>query len=179
MRPRALVLMLALLLVAGSAGAEIYKWVDENGTVHFSQSPPPQRPEAVEVIPEQPAAPLVEGGPERPTPGGPPPTPAPPAARRAPFVVGPNTGASTPAVGGGEEVIVVPDEGHPEGYRPLTPQEREAVRERVESRRATEPLPVAEPAPAPVAPRVAPAPGTAAGAPPAAAARGGFRGGRR
>ena len=30
---------LALILVAGTSSAEIYKWVDENGVVHFSDSP--------------------------------------------------------------------------------------------------------------------------------------------
>jgi ribosomal protein L19E len=37
----ALVLIGALLLPAGDAAAQLYKWVDENGQVHFSQTPPP------------------------------------------------------------------------------------------------------------------------------------------
>jgi hypothetical protein len=31
--------ILALILVSGTSSAEIYRWVDENGVVHFSDSP--------------------------------------------------------------------------------------------------------------------------------------------
>jgi hypothetical protein len=33
---------LALLLCAGSASAQLYKWVDANGKTHFSDQPPPE-----------------------------------------------------------------------------------------------------------------------------------------
>ena len=35
-------LLLALLAAAPAAGAELYRWVDENGTVNYSNSPPPK-----------------------------------------------------------------------------------------------------------------------------------------
>ncbi len=35
------ILMLCVLLVTRAAAAEIYRWVDENGTVHFGDQPPP------------------------------------------------------------------------------------------------------------------------------------------
>jgi hypothetical protein len=54
-----------LLLVGAPVEAQIYKWVDEKGTVHFSQSPPPggKRVGGVETIPDAAAAPMVQGGP--------------------------------------------------------------------------------------------------------------------
>jgi len=36
------ILALALLLLSGSAYAQIYRWVDANGRVNFSNTPPPQ-----------------------------------------------------------------------------------------------------------------------------------------
>jgi hypothetical protein len=42
--------MFALVLITNPASAKIYKWVDENGNVQFSQSPPPKG-KAVEVKP--------------------------------------------------------------------------------------------------------------------------------
>jgi hypothetical protein len=55
-----------LLLAGGQAEAQIYKWVDEKGAVHFSQSPPAGGAGSgvVEAIPNAPAAPMVQGGPE-------------------------------------------------------------------------------------------------------------------
>ena len=42
MAPRTLMIVLALCAVSLNAQAErVYKWVDENGTVHYSQQPPP------------------------------------------------------------------------------------------------------------------------------------------
>lgn len=35
-------LLLMLLLVAGTAHAAVYKWTDEHGNVHFSDTPPPK-----------------------------------------------------------------------------------------------------------------------------------------
>jgi len=42
--------LLATLAVTSSSAAQIYKWVDEKGTLHFSNDPPPKV--AVEVVPE-------------------------------------------------------------------------------------------------------------------------------
>ena len=38
---RALIIAACALLGAGLANAQMYKWVDEKGTTHFSESPPP------------------------------------------------------------------------------------------------------------------------------------------
>lgn len=38
---RGALLGLALLLCAGSASAQLFKWVDANGKIHFSDTPPP------------------------------------------------------------------------------------------------------------------------------------------
>lgn len=38
---RMFLVALALLLLAPLASAQVYKWVDGKGTVHFSQTPPP------------------------------------------------------------------------------------------------------------------------------------------
>jgi len=61
--------MAACLLLAGTAlvrpgAAQIYKWVDEKGTVHFSNDPPAKAP--AEVLPENRRPPLVENGPDAP-----------------------------------------------------------------------------------------------------------------
>jgi len=40
-----------LLVAAAAAGAEMYKWVDESGQIHFSDSPP-RNAEAVDLSPE-------------------------------------------------------------------------------------------------------------------------------
>ncbi|MDP2244666.1 DUF4124 domain-containing protein [Pseudomonas sp.] len=45
-------LLLCLLLVPGLAVAEIYRWVDANGQVHFSQQPAAPGAERVEVRPQ-------------------------------------------------------------------------------------------------------------------------------
>ena len=39
---RRLPLVLALLLLAPMASAQVYKWTDARGTVHYSETPPPQ-----------------------------------------------------------------------------------------------------------------------------------------
>lgn len=48
---KALILLLSTMLVSFSvANAEVYKWVDENGNMHFSDSPPPkQKTEEVRI----------------------------------------------------------------------------------------------------------------------------------
>lgn len=38
---RMFLVALALLLLAPLASAQVYKWIDDKGTVHFSQTPPP------------------------------------------------------------------------------------------------------------------------------------------
>ena len=46
-------LALALALAAFSAGAQtMYKWVDEKGTTHFSENPPPDGKKATKVEPK-------------------------------------------------------------------------------------------------------------------------------
>lgn len=42
-------LIFAVLLIALPAGAGTYKWVDKNGNVHYSDTPPPQGAEEVEL----------------------------------------------------------------------------------------------------------------------------------
>lgn len=52
---RFLFLMLAvglLLTIPSLSDAAIYKWVDKNGTVHFTDSPPPSGSNAKEINPE-------------------------------------------------------------------------------------------------------------------------------
>ena len=34
-------ILLAAMLAGGAHAGQLYKWVDENGVTHFSQSPPP------------------------------------------------------------------------------------------------------------------------------------------
>lgn len=41
MEARRPLLALVLLLAAGAAGAQVYKWVDAEGRAHFSSTPPP------------------------------------------------------------------------------------------------------------------------------------------
>lgn len=50
--------------LAAPGAAQIYKWTDEKGTVHFSNDPPPQT--VVEELPEIEHRPLVQGGPPPP-----------------------------------------------------------------------------------------------------------------
>jgi uncharacterized protein DUF4124 len=53
------------LLLAGPVGAEVYKWVDENGVVNYGSAPPPGRPSkelpkdasGISVIPAPPPPP--------------------------------------------------------------------------------------------------------------------------
>lgn len=51
----ALALTLGLLLGAPS-GAEVYKWVDQNGVTHYGQNPPPDTPSEQITTPSAPAA---------------------------------------------------------------------------------------------------------------------------
>ena len=55
-RLRDLALLLACVLAPGAAAADVYTWVDEQGTVHFEDAPPAAGKRARKVD-----APLVEG----------------------------------------------------------------------------------------------------------------------
>ena len=57
-------LLLAAWALATPSAAQIYKWVDEKGTVHFSNDPPAKAP--VEELPETEHRPLVQNGPPGP-----------------------------------------------------------------------------------------------------------------
>jgi len=49
--------IIIILLVAATATATIYKWVDEKGTTHYSESPPPKpkiQAKEVEIAPSTP-----------------------------------------------------------------------------------------------------------------------------
>jgi hypothetical protein len=55
------VLLMLLLAAAPSAGAEIYRWVDERGTVHYSNEAPPPGVNAASVnVEADPRAPVTE-----------------------------------------------------------------------------------------------------------------------
>ncbi|HKJ18025.1 MAG TPA: DUF4124 domain-containing protein [Xanthomonadales bacterium] len=48
-------LLIAFLLTAPAVGAEVYKWTDENGVTHYTQTPPPEgRDASIEDIPAEP-----------------------------------------------------------------------------------------------------------------------------
>lgn len=47
------------LALQGTAGAAIYRWVDENGVISFRDTPPPENPEKAEIIE---VAPLPSNG---------------------------------------------------------------------------------------------------------------------
>lgn len=50
--------LLALALGASGASAQIYKWVDDSGRVHYGEKPPPgSRPSEVKPPPAQPGVP--------------------------------------------------------------------------------------------------------------------------
>lgn len=49
--PFRFVMCLSLLLAATGAGAQIYKWTDADGQVHFTQEPPPPGVEGQQVKP--------------------------------------------------------------------------------------------------------------------------------
>lgn len=51
---RLLIVFFVLILASPTFSVEIYKWVDDKGVVHFSDTPPLDRPEAIE---EQEASP--------------------------------------------------------------------------------------------------------------------------
>ena len=53
-------LALLLLLIAGVAAAEVYKWADESGRVHYGDSPPPESDAQSVKVPEVPTQEEVE-----------------------------------------------------------------------------------------------------------------------
>ena len=55
-------LLAALLSGASTATAEVYKWVDEDGRVHFGDRPQAEDAEAIEL---KPAAPATTGARQR------------------------------------------------------------------------------------------------------------------
>jgi hypothetical protein len=70
------VLTLALLLAALPASAVLYKWVDQDGKVHYSDQPPPDGAKKSGVIaapaPSAPSTPTPSGDAANPAPKGPP-----------------------------------------------------------------------------------------------------------
>jgi hypothetical protein len=44
-----MLLVAAMLLVTASALAGVYRWVDKNGVVHYTDTPPPQGAQAVSI----------------------------------------------------------------------------------------------------------------------------------
>ena len=57
-------LLLALLLANGAAHAQIYRWVDQNGRVQYSNQKPPKEIKATVVDPDAKAGPEAAGSPE-------------------------------------------------------------------------------------------------------------------
>ncbi|MFY9316496.1 MAG: DUF4124 domain-containing protein [Burkholderiales bacterium] len=53
-----------LLLAAGAAHAQIYRWVDQNGRVQYSNQKPPKEIKATVVDPDAKAGPEAPGSPE-------------------------------------------------------------------------------------------------------------------
>ena len=142
-------LLLTLLLLAGAAGAKVYKWRDANGQVVYSQTPPPPelQTEAETVAPPPPPA----SAPARKAPAAKPAEPAAPAkAQKA----GKPPQAKAPSPAGQAKKaealaakcerarkalnelriknrIMMPDGKG--GYRVMTAEERAAQRRRLES----------------------------------------------
>ncbi|HYC48191.1 MAG TPA: DUF4124 domain-containing protein [Burkholderiales bacterium] len=81
-------ILAAVLATAGSnAAAQVYKWVDENGVVNYSNTPPPKKPGAKPPViveetistytPEKAVTESIEGARKRASAPPPPPPPAP------------------------------------------------------------------------------------------------------
>src|SRR5258705_12758765 len=59
---RALVYAIPILFLALPAAADVYRWVDEKGTVHYSNEAPPKGVKATKVdIEAEPRSPVTEG----------------------------------------------------------------------------------------------------------------------
>ena len=49
---RMALILMPLLFLGGIANAQVYKWVDEKGGVHYGSCPPPEcKPEKIEIVP--------------------------------------------------------------------------------------------------------------------------------
>lgn len=57
---------MAVLLLAGPASAQVYAWEDEQGTVHFTEEPPPRKAKARKIPLERIAPPAERPPPARP-----------------------------------------------------------------------------------------------------------------
>ena len=57
-----LIIALALITLSASAFGKIYKWVDENGKVHYSDSPPPGDTAKQVELPPQPSEESLQRG---------------------------------------------------------------------------------------------------------------------
>ena len=58
---QSIVLLLVLGLACGTAYAEIYKWVDENGKVHYTQTPPGNSAEKMDIKEQETTTTTVPG----------------------------------------------------------------------------------------------------------------------
>lgn len=115
---RGSILLLGLLTSgfgASAVRAQIFTWVDEAGTVHFSQAPSSQvfRAHNVEILSDRPPPPIL-GGIEEPAPMTPAEVP-PPAVQPGPAEGEPQ---APEAATGGEESAPVPPEAEPEEEEP-------------------------------------------------------------
>jgi len=60
-------MLVCVVVAAAPANGQVYKWVDQKGTVHFSNSPPKTPPAgAVEMRDSKPPPPVAEGQPRFP-----------------------------------------------------------------------------------------------------------------
>jgi hypothetical protein len=62
-------LAVALLLIAPMAIAQVYKWTDAHGTVHYSETPPPQGQHYKQIVTTGSAKPLAQPSSSIPEPG--------------------------------------------------------------------------------------------------------------
>jgi hypothetical protein len=53
-------LLMVLIVAASNAAGEVYRWVDEKGTVHYSNEAPPPGVKATPVDVDEPRAPVTE-----------------------------------------------------------------------------------------------------------------------
>lgn len=63
--PTLTILLLTAMAAAAPARAQIYKWVDDKGVVHFADVPPPRG--GAEMLPSAERAPMVRNGPTPPS----------------------------------------------------------------------------------------------------------------
>lgn len=115
--------------LAAPGAAQIYKWTDDKGTVHFGNDPPPQT--VVEQLPESEHRPLVQGGPPPPGADGSDALPSAAASARGPRAVESEPAdAFEEALDGereGEPDVIVVDDGRADlvtRYRANSPRNR-------------------------------------------------------